>query len=265
MTVYFIGAGPGDPELLTLKAARLIAAARVIIHAGSLVPRAAWPMARGDARIFDSAQMTLDEIITEMVHAHGEGEDVARLHTGDSAIYGATAEQIRRLDALGIPWQIVPGVSSFSAAAAALGTELTLPEVAQTIILTRAAGRTPMPAGERLGDLAAHGATMVIFLSIHLIEQVVTDLLPHFGPEAPVKVVWRASWPAERILEGTLATIAAQVRAQNIDQTALIFVGGAIGHQPRADGPVSKLYDASFSHNFRSAGRLVPLQGEGDF
>ena len=252
MTVYFIGAGPGDPELLTLKAARLIAAAPVIIHAGSLVPRAVWQGARADARIFDSAHMTLDAIIEQMAVAHGQGCDVARLHTGDSAIFGATAEQISRLDALGIPWQIVPGVSSFSAAAAALGTELTMPEVSQTIILTRAPGRTPMPAGEQLGMLASHRSSMVIFLSIHLIDEVVAELQPHFGPTALVKVVWRASWPTQKIVIGTLATIAAQVREAGIDQTALIFVGGAISHEGALQAH-SKLYDAHFSHGYRTA------------
>jgi precorrin-4/cobalt-precorrin-4 C11-methyltransferase len=260
MHVYFVGAGPGDPELITLKGARLIAASPIIIYTGSLVPREVLMHAHQDARIYNSASMDLSAILDIIREAHRKDEDVVRLQTGDSSIYGSIAEQIRELNQLGIPWQIVPGVSSFTAGAAALGAELTLPEVSQTIILTRTEGRTPMPAGEKLADLARHRATMVIFLSAQLIDKVVEELTPAYGPDAPVRVVHKASWPAQQIIEGTLATIAQKIKDSKVDATALIYVGGAIGAD--AGFPGSKLYDAHFSHGFRPAAEKVKSSGE---
>ncbi len=229
MTVHFIGAGPGAPDLLTLRAQRLIASCPVCVYAGALVPREVLAHAPTDARLIDSQHLDLDEIVAELRAAHERGEDVARLHSGDPSIYSAAAEQMRRLDALEIPWDVTPGVPAFAAAAAALGRELTIPEVAQTVILTRYGKRaSAMPPGERLADLATHGATLAIHLGAQAIEDIVTTLLPHYGEECPVAVVARASWPDELVLRGTLATIANEVRATGVQRTATILVGPAL-------------------------------------
>jgi len=246
--VYFVGAGPGDPELLTLKGRRLLEAADLIIFAGSLVNPA---LLKGlSAEVHDSAGMTLEEIVGLMVTAQRLQQKVVRLHTGDPAIFGAIKEQMAALDREGVPYEVVPGVSSMAAAAAALQAELTLPEVSQTVIITRQAGRTPVPAKENLTSLASHQATMMIFLSAALIEQVVADLLAGGYPAAtPVAVVEKASWPEERIIRGDLSSIAGQVKEAGIKKTALIAVGQAFSEaEPPA---VSKLYDKGFTHGCR--------------
>ncbi len=250
MTVHFIGAGPGAPDLLTLRGAERIARCPLVLYAGSLVPRAVVARARPDARVLDTSGMTLDEIVGHMAEAHAAGEDVARVHTGDPCLFGAIGEQLRRLDALGIPYEVVPGVSSFTAAAAALRRELTLPGVSQAVIVARAAGRTPVPDGQRLEELARHRATLAIFLSAGLVEEVAAALLPAYGPDCPVAVVHRASWPDERILRGTLATLAAQVKEAGVGATAMILVGPALA---AGDFPDSRLYDSGFAHGFRAA------------
>jgi precorrin-4/cobalt-precorrin-4 C11-methyltransferase len=242
MTVHFIGAGPGAADLLTLRGRDLIAASPVCLYAGSLVPQGVLAHAPAGARIVDTAEMHLDEIVAEIAAAHEQGFDVARLHSGDLSVWSAMAEQMRRLDALGIPYDVTPGVPSFAAAAAALGQELTLPEVAQTVILTRTSTRsTAMPAGEDLKSLGATGATLAIHLSIMNLARVVADLSPLYGADCPAAVVFRASWPDERVLRGTLGTIAGQVAEAGIDRAALILVGRGLG---RPDFGVSHLYSA---------------------
>ena len=242
MIVHFIGAGPGAADLLTLRGRDLIAASPVCLYAGSLVPQGVLAHAPAGARLIDTAEMHLDEIIAEIATAHAAGQDVARLHSGDLSVWSAMAEQMRRLDALGIRYDVTPGVPSFAAAAAALGQELTLPEVAQTLILTRTSTRsTAMPAGEDLKSLGATGATLAIHLSIMNLTQVVDDLTPLYGADCPVAIVVRASWPDERVLRGTLATIAAQVKEAGIDRTALILVGRGLG---RPSFGTSHLYSA---------------------
>jgi precorrin-4/cobalt-precorrin-4 C11-methyltransferase len=229
MTVHFIGAGPGAPDLLTLRAQRLIAACPVCLYAGALVPREVLEHAPPGARVIDTQHLDLDQILAELQAAQARGEDVARLHSGDLSIYSAAAEQMRRLDALGIPWDVTPGVPAFAAAAAALGRELTIPEVAQTVILTRHGRRaSAMPAAEDLAGLAAHGATLAIHLGAQAIEEIAATLIPHYGERCPVAVVARASWPDELIVRGTLATIAAEVHAAGVARTAMILVGPAL-------------------------------------
>jgi precorrin-4/cobalt-precorrin-4 C11-methyltransferase len=229
VTVHFIGAGPGAPDLLTLRAQRLIASCPVCLYAGALVPREVLEHAPVNARVIDTQHLNLDEILAELSSAHDRGEDIARLHSGDLSIYSAAAEQMRRLDALRIPWDVTPGVPAFAAAAAALGRELTIPEVSQTVILTRYGKQaSAMPAGERLGGLAAHGATLAIHLGAQAIDEIVTTLIPHYGEQCPVAVVARASWPDELIMRGTLATIAEQVHAAGVKRTATILVGPAL-------------------------------------
>ena len=252
MRVYIIGAGPGDPRLLTLRAADLIASCPVILYTGSLVPPAVIARAPAGARVLDSSGMTLDEIVAVIVSARERDEDVARVHTGDPVIFGSIAEQMRRLDALGIAWEIVPGVSSFTAAAAALGRELTLPEVSQTVILTRAAGRTPMPTGEELEELARHRATLALFLSVNLLDAVTRALVPSYGADCPVAVVYKVSWPEQRVVVGTLADIRAKVQAAGIRSQAMILVGRVLAATDFAN---SRLYDPDFSHGFRTARR----------
>jgi precorrin-4/cobalt-precorrin-4 C11-methyltransferase len=230
MTVYFIGAGPGAADLLTIRAQRLIAAAPVVLYAGSLVPVEVLAGARAGARLVDTASLDLESITAEMVRAHHAGLDVARLHSGDPSIFSAVAEQARRLDADGVPWQIVPGVPAFAAAAAALRQELTLPGVGQTVILTRTAARaTPMPPGEELTALAAAGATLVLHLAVQNIDRVVADLLPRYGADCPAAVVARASWPDEDVLRCRLGELAGQVRGRGIRRTAIIVVGRVLG------------------------------------
>jgi precorrin-4/cobalt-precorrin-4 C11-methyltransferase len=226
MTVHFIGAGPGAADLLTLRAQRIIAAAPVVVYAGSLVPPEVLAGASPDARLVDSSDLDLDAIIAELVSAHRAGRDVARLHSGDPSIFSAVAEQARRLDTAGVPWQIVPGVPAFAAAAAALRQELTLPGVGQTVVLTRSAARaTPMPPGEELGSLGATGATLVLHLAVQNIDQVAAELLPHYGPDCPAAVVARASWPDEEVVRCRLGDLACEVRARGIRRTAIVIVG----------------------------------------
>jgi precorrin-4/cobalt-precorrin-4 C11-methyltransferase len=224
--IHFIGAGPGAPDLLTIRARRLIDAAPVCVYAGSLVPRDVLP--RG-ARLIDTQHLDLDAIVEHLRDAHARGDDVARLHSGDLSIYSAVAEQMRRLDALGVPWDVTPGVPAFAAAAAALRRELTVPGVAQTVVLTRYGRRaSPMPAGEDLAALAAHRATLVVHLGAQAIDEIVAAVTPHYGDDCPVAVVARASWPDELVLRGTLATIAAVVHDAGVRRTATILIGPAL-------------------------------------
>ncbi|WP_437734577.1 precorrin-4 C(11)-methyltransferase [Sorangium sp. So ce1335] len=250
MRVYIIGAGPGDPGLITVRGAELVARCPVVMYTGSLVPREVVASARPDARVIDSSGMTLDQIVEVFVEARDAGHDVARVHTGDPVLFGSTAEQMRRLDALGIPYEIVPGVSSFTAAAAALGRELTLPELSQTVILTRAEGRTPVPPAERLEELARHQATLCLFLSITLLKDVTEALIPSYGADCPVAVVHKASCPDQKIVTGTLADIREKVRAEGIKTQSMILVGRVLTSTDFAD---SRLYDPEFSHRFRKA------------
>jgi precorrin-4/cobalt-precorrin-4 C11-methyltransferase len=250
VTVFFVGAGPGAPDLITVRGAELVARCPVVLFAGSLVPRAVVARARPDARVLDSAGMTLDEIVAELEAAHVRGEDVARVHTGDPLLFGSTAEQMRRLDALGIPYEVVPGVSSFTAAAAALRRELTVPGVSQAVILARAAGRTPVPAGQELAGLAAHRATLALFLSAERLDEAVAAFVPAYGADCPAAIVHRASWPDERVFRGRVADLAAIARANGIDATAMVLVGPALA----AEGfPDSRLYAPEFGHGFRAA------------
>jgi precorrin-4/cobalt-precorrin-4 C11-methyltransferase len=229
VTVHFIGAGPGAPDLLTLRARDLIAAAPTCLYAGALVPPEILAHAPAGARLVDTQDLDLDAIVAELAAAHARGEDVARLHSGDLSIYSAAAEQMRRLDALGIPWDVCPGVPAFAAAAAALRRELTLPEVAQTVILTRHGARaSAMPPGEELAGLAAHGATLVVHLGAQAIEAIAATLVPHYGAACPAAVVARASRPDELVLRGTLADIAEQTQAAGVRRTATIVVGPAL-------------------------------------
>lgn len=229
MTVHFIGAGPGAPDLLTLRAQRIIAGSPVCLFAGALVPPEILDHAPTSARIVDTQHLTLDEIVEELHAAHERGEDVARLHSGDLSVYSAVAEQARRLDALGIPWDLTPGVPAFAAAAATLKRELTVPEVAQTVILTRHSRRaSAMPEGEALAGLAAHRATLVIHLGTQALEEIAQTLIPHYGASCPAAVVARASWPDELVLRGTLGEIAGLVRDAGVARTATILVGPAL-------------------------------------
>lgn len=249
MTVHFVGAGPGDPELLTLRAARLIGACPVCLYAGSLVPEAVVALAPEAARVRDTASMTLDETHAEIRAAHARGLDVARVHSGDPSLYGAVAEQIRRLRACGIPYEITPGVPAFAAAAAALGRELTLPGVAQSVVLTRAAMKSSaMPQGEALEAFAATGATLAIHLGVRALRDIARRLAPLYGEGCPVVVAYRVGWPDQAILRGTLGTIHAAVREARITRTALILVGPALGDP---DFPDSALYDPGHAHILR--------------
>ncbi|MEU4428671.1 precorrin-4 C(11)-methyltransferase [Actinoplanes sp. NPDC024001] len=242
MTVHFIGAGPGAADLITLRGHRLIAASPVCLYAGSLVPEALLEACPPGARLVDTAKLTLDEIIGEMVAAHRDGLDAARLHSGDPSVFSAVAEQMRRLDAAGVPYDVTPGVPAFAAAAASLGREFTVPEVAQTVILTRTAERaTAMPPGEDLATLGASRATMVLHLAVQRIDAVVADLVGNYGADCPVAVVARASRPDELIVRGTLADIAARVKEAGIKRTAVIVVGAAL---TAGQFPDSHLYSA---------------------
>jgi precorrin-4/cobalt-precorrin-4 C11-methyltransferase len=257
MRVYIIGAGPGDPKLITVRGAELVARCPVVLYTGSLVPREVVASARADAKVLDSSSMTLEEIVSMLVEAKHAGHDVARVHTGDPVLFGSTAEQMRRMSELGIEYEIVPGVSSFTAAAAALGKELTLPELSQTVILTRAEGRTPMPPKERLEELATHGATLCLFLSITLLRDVTAALIPAYGEDCPVAVVHKASWPDQVIVEGTLADIRDKVRAAGIKSQSMVIVGRVL---TSTDFAASRLYDPEFSHKFRRA--VKPARSE---
>jgi|SRR5579859_1596073 len=261
MRVYIIGAGPGDPRLLTLRAAELISSCPVVLYTGSLVPQEVIARAHKDAQVLDSSGMNLDQIIEIIMKARDAGHDVARVHTGDPVIFGSTAEQIRKLEELGIAYEIIPGVSSFTAAAAALGRELTLPELSQTIILTRAEGRTLMPEKEKLEDLAQHRATLALFLSITMIRSVAESLIPSYGAQCPVAVVHKASWPDQVIVRGTLSDIAAKVREARINSIAMVLVGWVLTADDFAN---SRLYDPEFTHRFRKgtkASKATSIEG----
>jgi precorrin-4/cobalt-precorrin-4 C11-methyltransferase len=248
MKVYFVGAGPGDPELLTVKAEKLLKNSEFCIYAGSLVSPGVLRLLPEKAQKFDSAGLSLKEIIALCLRAKEQGLDVVRLHSGDPSIYGAIREQMNELDKHEIAYEVVPGVSSFQAAAAALKTELTAPEKAQTIILTRTSGRTPMPKEQELDSLARLKATLCIFLSIDRLESIVQTLVPFYGSECPAAVVYRSSWPDQKIIRGALKDLPEKVRSSGIRKTALILVGQALDRNI----PASKLYDRGFSHGFRS-------------
>jgi precorrin-4/cobalt-precorrin-4 C11-methyltransferase len=249
VTVHFIGAGPGAPDLITVRGRDLIARCPVCLYAGSLVPRALLDYCPPGARIIDTAPLSLDEIAAAFAEASAEQRDVARLHSGDLSVWSAMGEQLRRLDALGIPYTVTPGVPAFAAAAAALRQELTLPGIAQSLVLTRTTGRaSAMPERETLAGFAATGATLAIHLSIHALDRVVAELTPHYGDACPVAVVYRASWPDERIVRGTLATIVALVAETPMERTALIVVGRVLNAAAFSD---SALYDAAYLRRFR--------------
>jgi precorrin-4/cobalt-precorrin-4 C11-methyltransferase len=250
MSVHFIGAGPGAADLITMRGRDLIARCPVCLYAGSLVPQALLDYCMAGARIVDTASLSLDEIIEECARATAASEDVARLHSGDVSIWSALGEQLARLDARGIPYTITPGVPAFAAAAAAVARELTLPAVAQSLVLTRTPGRaSPMPEGEKLASFAATGATLAIHLSIHVLEPTLAQLVPHYGADCPGAVVCRASWPEERVVRGTLGTLAGLVAQEpGIDRTALILVGPALAGQVQRE---SALYDATYQRSYR--------------
>ena len=253
MTVFFIGAGPGAADLITLRGQRLIERCPVCLYAGSLVPAEIVSSAPAGARVLDTAPMHLDAIIAEIEAAHARGDDVARVHSGDPSIYGAVAEQMRRLDTLGIPYEVVPGVPAFAGAAARLATELTLPEISQTIILTRTSGKaSPMPPRESLEILGQSGATLAIHLSIRNLGYVEQALTPHYGSDCPAIIVYRATWPDEEIIVTTLSEMKARVREEKITRTALIFVGRVFGDVKFRD---SRLYAPDFAHVLRNAGK----------
>ena len=256
MTVHFIGAGPGAPDLITVRGRDLIARSPVCLYAGSLIPRALLDHCPQGARIVDTAPLDLDAIIALCVEATARAEDVARLHSGDLSIFSAMGEQLRRLKAAGVAYTITPGVPAFAAAAATLERELTLPGLAQSLVLTRTSGRaSPMPEREALANFATTGATLAIHLSIHALERVVAELTPFYGPDCPAAIVARASWPDERVVRATLREIAGALRETPIERTALILVGPALGAQ---DFRESELYNADYVRRFRAA----PSEGE---
>lgn len=249
MKVYFIGAGPGDPELITVKGAKRIREADIIIYAGSLVNREVIETKKESAKVYNSASMTLDEVIEVMEKGKNEGKVVARVHTGDPSIYGAIREQMDILDEKGIEYEVIPGVSSFVASAAAIKKEFTLPGVTQTVILTRMEGRTPVPEKESIESLAKHKATMCLFLSVHMIDRLVERLLTSYTVNTPVAVIQKASWEDQKIVIGTLGDIAEKVKNEGITKTAQILVGDFLGDKYE----LSKLYDKNFSHEYRTA------------
>jgi precorrin-4/cobalt-precorrin-4 C11-methyltransferase len=252
MTVHFIGAGPGAADLITLRGRDLIARCPVCLYAGSIVPRELLSHCAPGARVVDTAPMTLDQIEAELVAAHAAGLDVARLQSGDLSIYSALAEQIRRLQQRGIPYTVTPGVPAFAAAAAVIGSELTVPEVAQSVVLTRMPGRASrMPESERLAAFAATRATLAIHLAIHRLQDIVAELVPFYGADCPVAVVVRASWSDERIVRGTLRDIAAQIDAEPIERTAIVLIGRALAPKEFRD---SALYDPDYRRRFRAGG-----------
>jgi precorrin-4/cobalt-precorrin-4 C11-methyltransferase len=249
MTVHFIGAGPGAADLITVRGRDLIARCPVCLYAGSIVPCELLAYCPPGARIIDTAPMSLDDIDAEFARAHAAGHDVARLQSGDLSIYSALAEQMRRLERRGIAYTLTPGVPAFAAAAAALQCELTLPEVAQSVVLTRVPGRASrMPEGEKLSSFAKSGATLVIHLAVHAVDMIVKELTPFYGANCPAAVVVQASTPAERIIRGTLADIAAKAATANIERTALILVGPVLAAEEFRD---SALYDADYRRRFR--------------
>jgi precorrin-4/cobalt-precorrin-4 C11-methyltransferase len=251
MTVHFIGAGPGAADLITLRGRDLIAACPVCLYAGSLVPEALLGHCPEGARIVNTAPLSLEEIMAEISEAHAAGQDVARLHSGDLSVWSAMGEQLRRLRALGIPYEVTPGVPSFAAAAATLGAELTLPGLVQSVVLTRTSGRaSAMPEEESLANFARTGATLAIHLSVHVLEKVIAELTPHYGADCPVAVVWRASWPDERVVRATLGTLETAV-GDEMARTALILVGRAIGAEEFEE---SRLYAGDYDRRFRPVG-----------
>lgn len=251
--IQFVGAGPGDPELITVKGGRLLREADLIVFAGSLVPESLLDGRAAEAEVHNSASLTLEETHALLVRGYRAGKRVVRLHTGDPSLYGAIREQMALLDAESIPYEVVPGVSAVFAAAAALRSELTLPEVSQTLILTRLGGRTPVPEREQLGSLAAHGATLAIYLSVRQIEKVIAEAASGYPPNTPVVVAYRVGWPDELLIEGTLADIATRVNDAGIERQAIIMIGEVFAQRGRRGLKKSKLYDESFSHGFREA------------
>ncbi len=249
MMVYFVGAGPGDPDLLTQKAARLIRGAQVCIYAGSLLSPAVLSLLPESAERHDSANMTLEEIVAVCLSAHASDHDVVRLHSGEPSLYGAIGEQMAALARHGIGYEVVPGISAFQAAASVLRVELTAPEISQTVILTRAAGRTPVPPGQELAQLAASRATLCLYLSTDQVGAICGLLAPYYGPNCPAALVYHASWPDQHVIRTTLGSLAECVEAEGIRKTAIILVGAALGGSKTQ----SRLYDATFSHGFRKA------------
>ncbi len=245
--IYFIGAGPGDPELITVKGKSLIEKAHLIIYAGSLVNPEVLKWRKPDSRVLNSAEMALGEIMEAMIQGHKDEKTVARVHTGDPAIYGAIGEQMEILDREGIEYEVIPGVSSFLGAAAALKKELTVPDMSQTVIITRQSGRTKTPESERLNSLAAHRATMALFLSVGMAQRVQEELLTSYPPDTPFAIVYKATWKDQKIFQGKLENLEKMVRENNITKTALIFIGDFL----KAGEKRSKLYDKNFSHEFR--------------
>lgn len=255
--IYFIGAGPGDAELITVKGMRLLGACDVVIYAGSLVNPEILKYAKKDAKIYDSSCLNLEAIIEIMRKAHNRGQDVARLHTGDPSIYGAIREQMEKLNELGIPYKVCPGVSSLTAAAAVLKKELTVPGVSQTVIVTRMGGRTPVPDRESLKSLAEPKATMAIFLSADKIKKVVEELADSYNPDTPAAVVYKATWPEQKVVVGTLKDISKKAKEAGIEKTAIILVGDFL----EGKYEYSRLYHTAFSHGFRAAGNSCGKPG----
>ena len=246
--VHFIGAGPGAPDLITLRGARLLAEADVIIYAGSLVNPALLEGRKEGCAVYDSASMTLEEVLAVMEKAEQEGKTTVRLHTGDPSLYGAIREQMDELDKMGVSYDVTPGVSSFSVAAAALNAEYTLPDVSQSVIITRMAGRTPVPEGEALAKMASHGCTMVLFLSTGLLEDVEKELMKGgYSPDTPAAIVYKATWPDQKVYRCTVSTLAQTAKDNHVTKTALITVGGFQGTEYER----SKLYDPTFTHGCR--------------
>ena len=249
MKIHFIGAGPGAADLITVRGRDLLARCPVCLYAGSIVPREMLDWCPPGARLVDTAPLSLDEIEAEYIRAHEANEDVARLHSGDLSVWSALAEQMRRLDRLGIAYSLTPGVPAFAAAAAALGRELTIPGTAQSLVLTRVSGRaSPMPEGENLATFAATGATLAIHLAIHALDRIVGELIPFYGAECPVAIIAHASWPNQMILRGTLADIEEKFAANPVERTAIIFVGRGLGAE---DFRESSLYDPDYQRRFR--------------
>lgn len=248
--VYFIGAGPGDSELITIKGRKLLDNADVIIYAGSLVNPALLDGLNAD--IYDSSKMNLDEIIKVIEKSINKGKTVVRLHTGDTSLYSAISEQIEKLRKIDIEYEVIPGVSSAMAGAAILGQELTIPDISQTVIITRIAGRTPVPDNEKLGEMAKHRTTMILFLSVGLIENVVEELKSGYHEDTPVVIIYKATWEDQKVIRGTLKNIAGLVKENDIGKTALIYVGDALKASESYTGKQSKLYDKDFKHEYRS-------------
>lgn len=251
LPIIFCGAGPGDPELITVKGQKALASADLILYAGSLVPEAVLDWAPDASERISSADMNLQEIVETMVQAHQAGRRVVRLHTGDPSLYGAIREQMDELGAIGIPFRVIPGVTAAFAAAAAMGIEYTLPGRTQTLILTRMAGRTPVPDRESLASLAAHGASLVIYLSMGLLDEVVRILSESYGPQAPCAIAYRVSHPGQRILRTHVADLATTARSEEIDRLAVVMIGPALDDPGAEEALCSKLYDKDFSHGYR--------------